>query len=54
MVKHSNTYSLCKRLMDANKTEGLQDRIDLYEAANRFLEGEYKELTAMLEGKKKQ
>lgn len=43
------TYKLCIKLIRAGKTDGLADKLDVYFAAGRLTEEEYKELMSMLE-----
>lgn len=42
------TYKLCLKLINAGKTDGLADKIDVYFAAGRLTEEEYAELMSML------
>lgn len=44
------TYQLCKKLIAAGKTLGLQDKLDVFLLANRITEAQYQELTALLGG----
>ncbi len=44
------TYKLCLKLIDAGKTTGLADKIDIYFAANRLTEEEYTILMEKLNG----
>ena len=46
----STVYNLCKLLIDRGRTEGLQEKMDVYLAADRLTTEEYSELTAMLAG----
>lgn len=48
----SYTYKLCKMMIDAGKTEGLQDKMDLFLLVGRITEDEYNELVVMLNAKK--
>lgn len=42
------TYKLCKKLIALGRTDGLADKLDVYFAAGRLTEAEYKELMAEL------
>ena len=42
------TYKLCLRLIEAGRTEGLADKIDVYYAANRLNTKEYEDLISKL------
>lgn len=48
-VTHSMAYRICGILINAGRTTGLADKIDVYFAANRLTETEYIELMGMLE-----
>lgn len=41
-------YTLCKRLIALQKTDGLQGKMDVYLAADRLTLDEYKELVEIL------
>lgn len=45
---HSTTYTLCLKLIRLGKTDGLEEKIDVYFANNRISEAEYNELMAMI------
>lgn len=45
-------YRVLKRLIDLGKTEGLEERIDVFFAAGKITEDQYNELIELL--KKKQ
>lgn len=47
-MKHTTTYNLCMKLIDAGKTDGLMEKVDVYFAAGRITEDEYKELAEKL------
>lgn len=42
------TFNLCKLLIKKGRTDGLQDKMDVYLAADRLTTEEYSELVAML------
>ena len=44
----SAVYNLCKKLIILGKTDGLQQKIDIYYANNRLSDEEYTELCEML------
>ena len=44
------TYHLCVLLIQRGKTEGLQDKLDVFYALGRLDEEEYKALTEKLAG----
>ncbi len=47
--KNMNTvFNLCKLLIQKNRTDGLQDKIDVYLAADRLTPEEYQELAGLL------
>mgnify|MGYP007107180915 CR=1 FL=1 len=47
--KDMNTvFNLCKLLIDRGRTDGLQDKMDVYLAADRLTPEEYQELAAQL------
>ena len=41
-------FNLCKKLIEKKRTDGLQDKMDAYLAADRLTVEEYNELVAML------
>jgi hypothetical protein len=45
-----NTYQLCLRLIERDRTDGLQIKLDLFYALDRITEAQYTELTNMLNG----
>ena len=45
---HTTTYNLCMKLITIGKTDGLMEKVDVYYAANRLTEEEYKELASIL------
>ena len=44
----STVYNLCKLLIDRGLTEGLQEKMDVYLAADRLTPEEYSVLSEML------
>ena len=44
----STVYNLCKLLMDRGRTEGLQEKMDVYLAADRLTPEEYSALSEKL------
>ena len=44
----TSVFNLCKLLIQKGRTDGLQDKMDVYLAADRLTTEEYNELTAML------
>ena len=47
--KDMNTvFNLCKLLIDRGRTDGLQDKMDVYLAADRLTPEEYQELAGLL------
>ncbi len=44
----TSVFNLCKLLIEKGRTDGLQDKMDVYLAADRLTVEEYTELTAML------
>ena len=44
----STVYNLCKLLIDRGRTEGLQEKMDVYLAADRLTQEEYSALSEML------
>ena len=44
----TSVFNLCKLLIQKGRTNGLQDKMDVYLAADRLTTEEYNELTAML------
>lgn len=45
---HTTTYNLCMKLIKIEKTDGLMEKVDVYYAANRLTEDEYKDLASIL------
>ena len=43
-------YRTLKRMIERGQTEGMQEKLDVFYAANRITEAQYTELSAMLEG----
>ena len=41
-------FNLCKKLIEKGKTEGLQEKLDVYLACDRLTPEEYSELSKML------
>ncbi|MDY3619321.1 hypothetical protein [Agathobaculum sp.] len=46
----STVFNLCKKLIALGRTDGLQDKMDVYLAADRLTAEEYAELVNMLGG----
>ena len=44
----TTVYNLCKLLIQKNRTDGLQDKMDVYLAADRRTPEEYQELAGLL------
>lgn len=44
----STVYNLCKLLIDRGRTDGLQDKLDVYLANDRLTTEEYSELVVLL------
>jgi hypothetical protein len=44
----STVYNLCKLLIDRGRTDGLQDKLDVYLANDRLTTEEYNELAVLL------
>lgn len=44
----TTVYNLCKMLIDRGRTDGLQDKMDVYLVADRLTPEEYQELAAQL------
>lgn len=44
----TSVFNLCKLLIQKGRTDGLQDKMDVYLAVDRLTTEEYNELTAML------
>ena len=44
----STVHNLCKLLIDRGRTEGLQEKMDVYLAADRLTPEEYSVLSEML------
>lgn len=47
-MKHTTTYNLVMKLIAIGKTDGLMDKVDVYFAAGRITEEEYREISEML------
>lgn len=45
----TTVFNLCKLLIDRGRTDGLQEKMDVYLAADRLTAEEYQELAAMLQ-----
>ena len=45
---HTTTYNLCMKLIKIGKTDCLMEKVDVYYAANRLTEEEYKDLASIL------
>ena len=43
-------YRTLKRMIERGQTEGMQEKLDVFYAADRITEAEYTELSAMLNG----
>jgi hypothetical protein len=41
-------YRTLKRMIERGRTEGMEEKLDIFFAAGKLTESEYKELTAML------
>lgn len=41
-------FNLCKKLIEKNKIEGLQDKMDVYLACDRLTAEEYAELVTLM------
>lgn len=44
----TTVFALCKLLIQKGRTDGLQEKMDVYLAADRLTTEEYAELSAML------
>lgn len=44
-------YSTCKRMIERGQTGGMAKKLDIFYAANKLTDDEYKELTEMLNEK---
>ncbi|WP_196032163.1 hypothetical protein [Flavonifractor plautii] len=44
----TTVYNLCKLLIQKNRTDGLQDKMDVYLASDRLTPEEYQELAGLL------
>lgn len=42
------TYNLCKRLIEAGRTNNMQEKLDVFFAVGRITDEQYIELTGML------
>ncbi|MEM5766873.1 MAG: hypothetical protein AAGU32_01050 [Bacillota bacterium] len=47
----TSVFNLCKLLIEKGRTDGLQDKMDVYLAADRLTTEEYTELTGLLTAK---
>lgn len=47
-------YRTCKRMIERGNTKGMAEKLDVFYAADKLTEDEYKELTALLEEKQKE
>jgi hypothetical protein len=45
-----NTYQLCLLLIERDRTDDLQTKLDLFYALDRITEAQYTELTNMING----
>lgn len=43
-------YRTLKRMIERGQTDGMQEKLDVFYAADRITEAEYTELSAMLNG----
>ena len=43
-------YRMCKRLIELGRTDGLEEKIDVFYAAGKLTEDEYNELIELLQG----
>ena len=43
-------YRTLKRLIELGRTEGLEEKLDIFYAAGKLSESEYNELVALLQG----
>lgn len=44
-----SVFNLCKKLIEKGRTEGLQEKMDVYLACDRLTTEEYQKLSAMLQ-----
>lgn len=44
-------YNTCKRMIERGQTAGMEKKLDIFYAANKITEQQYKELTELLEEK---
>ena len=44
----TTVYNLCKLLIDRGRTDGIQDKMDVYLAADRLTPEEYQKLAGLL------
>lgn len=42
-------YRICKRMIERGSTAGMEKKLDVFYAAGKLTDAEYKELTALLE-----
>lgn len=47
-IMGSITYRNCKKLIEAGRTEGMQEKLDVFLLANRITTDEYNELVSLL------
>ena len=47
-------YSTCKRMIERGQTGGMAKKLDIFYAANKLTDDEYKELTELLAEKEAQ
>ncbi len=47
-VKHSTIYRVLRRMIERGETENIQEKLDVFMAADRITIDEYNELRAML------
>ena len=45
-------YRTCKRMIDRGTIEGMEVKLDVFYAAGKLTDAEYKELTELLDAKK--
>ena len=43
-------YRTLKRMIERGNTEGMAEKLDIFYAANKITQNEYKELISLLEG----
>lgn len=47
-MEHTMAYRICLILINAGRTTGLADKLDVYFGASRITDDEYRELAGML------